>query len=387
MTIKPLILGALLMTTCILAAEETGPIVLRTMGSLFFGGSVETLENGETFHGDHGYAQFYIPQNARDYPLVMLHGIGQSGRTYESTPDGREGYQAILPRRDWPVYIVDQPRRGRAGRTLQTNESRIRIPTETRESGVWNAFRNGLWVPPGEPSLYADSQFPSDPASVEQFFRQQTPDTGESPRTPEYRAWMGKTMAQLLELTGQAILVTHSAGGQYGWATAMAAPRGQVKAIIAYEAGHYAFPEGERPAEIPSEIDLVNTVMQPQMVPMEDFLKLTAFPIVIYFGDHVAEEPSNVFNAEVWRIARARAYQFAEAVNRHGGDAQVVELPKLGIHGNTHAAFADKNNLQIADLMEAFLKEKGLDTRDHPHLGPRQPQRNHYTIPLNPTEA
>lgn len=78
---------------------EDKPIVLKTMGSLFFGGTVQTLPNGETFHGDHGYAQFYIPQNARTYPLIMWHGIGQSGKTYESTPDGREGYMAILPRR------------------------------------------------------------------------------------------------------------------------------------------------------------------------------------------------------------------------------------------------------------------------------------------------
>ena len=69
---------------------EDKPIVLKPWASLFFGGTVQTLPNGETFHGDHGYAQFYIPQNARTYPLIMWHGIGQSGRTYESTPDGRE---------------------------------------------------------------------------------------------------------------------------------------------------------------------------------------------------------------------------------------------------------------------------------------------------------
>ncbi len=34
---------------------EQGPITLRTMGSLFFGGTVTKAENGETFHGDHGY--------------------------------------------------------------------------------------------------------------------------------------------------------------------------------------------------------------------------------------------------------------------------------------------------------------------------------------------
>ena len=39
-----------------------------------------------------------IPLNSRTYPIILWHGIGQSGRSFESTPDGREGYQAILPR-------------------------------------------------------------------------------------------------------------------------------------------------------------------------------------------------------------------------------------------------------------------------------------------------
>ena len=45
-------------------AADTAPISLRTMGSFFFGGTVAKLENGETFHGDHGYAQYYIAENS-----------------------------------------------------------------------------------------------------------------------------------------------------------------------------------------------------------------------------------------------------------------------------------------------------------------------------------
>ena len=93
------------------AGQEQKPITLKTMGSLLFGGTVIERENGDTFHGDHGYAQFYIPQKARNYPLILWHGMGQSGRSWESTPDGREGFQALLTRRDWPLYIIDQPRR------------------------------------------------------------------------------------------------------------------------------------------------------------------------------------------------------------------------------------------------------------------------------------
>jgi len=48
-------------------------------------------------------------------------------------------------------------------------------------------------------------------------------------------------------------------------------------------------------------------------------------------------------------------------VNRHGGDVTVVHLPERGIHGNTHFAFADLNNVHIADEVSKFLSDKGLD--------------------------
>lgn len=53
------------------------------------------------------------------------------------------------------------------------------------------------------------------------------------------------------------------------------------------------------------------------------------------------------------RLIMAR--QWAEAVNRHGGNAVVVHLPEIGIKGNTHFLFADLNNAEIADHMENWL--------------------------------
>lgn len=129
-------------------SEHTQSIILKTMGSFMFGGTLTKTEEGETFHGDHGYAQYYIPRNSREYPLVMWHGMGQSGKSWESTPDGREGFMSILPRHDWSVYIIDQPRRGRAGYTKARSSDPGAIPTTARESSVWNAFRNGVWAPP-----------------------------------------------------------------------------------------------------------------------------------------------------------------------------------------------------------------------------------------------
>lgn len=350
------------------AAPSAKPIVLRTMGSLFFGGTVTTLDNGQTFHGDHGYAQYYIPEKARQLPVIMWHGISQSGKTYESTPDGREGYQAILTREDWPLYIIDQPRRGRAGRTL-TPPGKAASPTAMYESAAWDAFRMGLWIPPAGPKAFEPLAQPLDGSSVNQFFRQQTPDTGAEMSREE----LARTMGDLLERTGPAILMTHSRSGQYGWATVLEKPD-LVKAVVAYEPAHFVFPEGEVPPDIPRGELHVGAMDTPE-IPLEEFAKLTRIPILIVFGDNIAKAPSNVYNSEVWRAASLRGRQFVEAVNRHGGDAQIVFLPELGMKGNTHIPFADRNNLEVAAQLTGWLHEKGLDGRDAPHRGPK-------TIPM-----
>lgn len=359
-----------------LAAEEQNqkPIVLKTMGSLFFGGNVKTLENGVTFHGDHGYAQYYIPQSSRNLPIVMWHGIGQSGKTFESTPDGREGYQAILTRRDWPIYIIDQPHRGRAGRTM-AGPGEAASPTALRESAAWDAFRFGLWIPPAGPTVFPNVQMPMDGYTIDQFFRQQTPDTGQEPD----RKALGETVGKLFTMTGPGILLTHSRSGQYGWATAIEQPD-LVKAVVAYEPGHYIFPEGEIPEDIPRG-ELHVSSMDTPTVPVAEFEKLTRMPILIVFGDNIATDVSNVFNSEVWRSSSLRGRQFVDAVNRHGGDARIVFLPELGLKGNTHVPFADLNNIQVADHLESWPHEKGLDNKDAPHQGPRKVAMD-LTIPL-----
>lgn len=349
-------------------------IVLKTMGSLFFGGNVTTLKNGVTFHGDHGYAQYYIPQNSRTLPIVMWHGIGQSGKTFESTPDGREGYQAILTRRDWSIYILDQPRRGRAGRTLAAT-GEAASPTALYESAAWDAFRFGLWAPPAGPTVFPNVQMPMDGYTIDQFFRQQTPDTGRE----QDRKTLGETVGKLFAEIGPGILMTHSQSGQHGWATAMEQPD-LVKAIVAYEPGHYVFPEGENPKDIPRGA-LHVTAMDTPTVPVAEFTKLTRMPILIVFGDNIATDISNVYNSEVWRASSLRGRQFVDAVNRHGGDARIVFLPELGIRGNTHVPFADRNNIQVADHLEAWLHEKGLDKKDAPHQGPHRRERA-LTVPL-----
>lgn len=62
-----------------------------------------------------------------------------------------------------------------------------------------------------------------------------------------------------------------------------------------------------------------------------------------------------------WRSGVEMAKLWAAAINRHGGDATVIQLPEKGIYGNTHFPFSDLNNVQVANELSGWLKEKGLD--------------------------
>jgi len=53
--------------------------------------------------------------------------------------------------------------------------------------------------------------------------------------------------------------------------------------------------------------------------------------------------------------------KFADIVNAHGGHAEVLMLPSVGVKGNTHLAFADLNNVEVADQLSLFLKRNRLD--------------------------
>jgi hypothetical protein len=333
-------------------ASVREPLVIREQGSFAFGGKVVTspgsfdsrkpTPDGQTFHGDHGYAFYQIPVNARRLPLVLWHGAGQFSKTWETTPDGREGYQNIFLRRRFGVYVIDQPRRGRAGRSTLPSSL-----TPTPDEQNWfNIFRIGVW-----PDFFPAVQFSRDPEALNQYFRSMTPNTG-----PFDIEVISDAVAALFDKIGPGILITHSQSGGPGWRTAIKSRN--VSAIVAYEPGsNFLFPEGEVPAPMPSAGGPLDAVG----VPLSKFMQLTKIPIVIYYGDNIPEQPMANPGQDQWRVRLAMARLWRDAVNRRGGDVAVVHLPEVGIRGNTHFPFSDLNNLEVADLLSRFLEQKKLD--------------------------
>lgn len=80
---------------------------IEEQGSFAVGGTVLTDSLGHKYHGDHAYVFYQKPVDARKYPLVFAHGVGQFPKTWETTPDGRAGFQNIFLRKGFSTYLVD----------------------------------------------------------------------------------------------------------------------------------------------------------------------------------------------------------------------------------------------------------------------------------------
>lgn len=346
--------------TSVKESADNGVIAIKEQGSFAAGGTVITApgnfdpikhgafnpanqsSEGQSLHGDHAYVFYQVPANSRKLPLVMWHGFGQSAKTWETTPDGREGFQNIFLRRRFPVYLVDQPRRGRAARSTKP----ITIPASPDDQLWFGIFRMGVGN-----EFYDGVQFSKQPEALNQFLRQMVPNTGPFDLEVSTNA-----VSAIFKKIGPGILITHSHSGGQGWSTAI--KNENIKAIVSYEPGSgFVFPQNE----VPDSIAYVGGVLKATGVPMDDFKKLTKIPVIIYYGDFIPDEPDQNPGQEQWRAAVMMAKKWRDVVNKYGGDVTLIRLPEIGLKGNTHFPMSDLNNVAVADHLSQWLKDKKLD--------------------------
>ena len=164
------------------------PLVLKAQGSFFVGGEKVEQTRGEA--GDLGpaghiavnqmYVRYMVPQvGDGNVPVVMVHGATLTGKSWETTPDGRMGWDEYFVRKGHPVYVPDQVGRGRSGfnqavfnnvRAGSTPPANQPVWLRFSDEGVWPNFRFGLT--PGQP--FSDSQFPV--TAVDELAKQGVPD-------------------------------------------------------------------------------------------------------------------------------------------------------------------------------------------------------------------
>jgi pimeloyl-ACP methyl ester carboxylesterase len=360
------LLTSLVMTGCATPPSGENPVSVVRQGSFFVGGRLLTApgtydptqgtastDPGQNFWMDQMYVQYQIPANARKYPLILVHGGSGTGRVWETTPDGREGYQTLMLRRGFPVYIVDFPRRGRAGYPsyngpFGTLAGTLVVANRTGQAGVqyaWSRWRLG----PKYPDVFPVQQFPMQ--AVDQFMQHLVPTVSDNAEI------ISGALVKLLEKIGPAIVVTHSQSGLFGWLAGTRSPN--VKGIVAYEPG-FVFQQGEVPPAIP-----LFKGSQPSGTPVTpaEFANLARIPLQVVYGDNIPKQPIPDLVADGRRAQVVTSKMFADALNSKGGQASVLHLPDVGLYGNSHFMFSDLNNVAVADQLSRFLNEKGLDGR------------------------
>ena len=324
------------------------PLVLDAQGSFFVGG-----EDIEAAAGDLGpgvaaghitvnqmYVEYMIPHGATKVPVVMVHGGGLSGKSFQTTPDGRMGWNEYFVRKGHPVYNADQVARARSGfNPTVYNQVRAGVLapaalpniSRTSDEGAWQSFRFG----PSFGVPWPDEQFPVD--HLAEFSKQGIPDLNAflTPPTPPALSSPDsyRVLADLAIKLKGAVLMGHSESSDF-----------PLKAVLTNSAG------------IRGAIFLETTVpTRCLQFTDEDIAKLATVPILFEFNDHLDFQPAGVltsFNNCKALIAK---------INAAGGNATMLHPPDLGIHGNSHMVMLDRNNLQIADLILKWMDEN-VDT-------------------------
>lgn len=362
------------------AADAAAPLEIAEWSYFWVGVEPAELARGTVVNGKQMYVEYMIPAQVRHpYPIVLVHGGGGQGTDWMGTPDGRPGWSTYLLREGYAVYVIDRQGHGRP-------------PFHPELEGAFPehaaALENisGRFTPPNPSSINKPLPF--------QHFHNQWPGKGDvgSPDLDQFVASQGGSYvavpvapgapasaammaaqpiahevwrergAMVLDKIGPAVIMTHSAGGPFGWLVAESRPD-LVKGIIAIEGGGQPFGGAniwgmstipvayDPPVSHPSEIETVTMPspekgVQPykiQAEPARKLKNLQGIPIVIVTSQGSFASPGN---------PGAIAY-FKQA----GCNAEELRLVDHGIFGNGHMMMVEKNNREVLQPILDWMRK------------------------------
>lgn len=310
-------------------AAKSG-VHVSEIGSFFAGGHIETLvgqpqrrvqvaRNGPDrvvdLNGDYitgqSYVQYIRQVSPRfDAPIMFWHGGAMTGVTWETTPDGRPGWQSFFLNAGFDTYICDAVERGRSGWSPHP-EIYDEAPVFRTQNEAWSLFRfggeGGYVTDPAGRRPYEGLRFP-----IEQF------DTFGSQFVPRWTNHGQLTLNayfKALERVGPVWLVAHSQGGNFALEAASRHPE-YFKGVIVIE-----------PASAPSAEG-----------------RACAVPHLFLWGDYIQRSP-------LWISYRKRADDYADLLVAAGGDVKILDLPAIGFSGNSHLPMMDHNSDDVAAMM------------------------------------
>ena len=254
-------------------------------------------------------------------PLLLWHGGGLSGVTWETKPDGKPGWQQFFLNAGYDVYVSDAVERGRASWARYPEIFKSEPIFRTKKE-AWELFRIGpSYEVGGKREAFEGQQFPIE--AFDQFGKQGVP------RWATNDAATQKAYDALVQKVCPCIIVVHSQGGNFGFTAALNAPD-KVKALIAIEPSGAPDPGEGRRREAEGRA-----------------------------APHRVGRLSST-STRCGRSIAANPIKWAQAIAAAGGKADTFDLPKMGIKGNTHMLMMDKNSDDVAKLVGEWIGKQGL---------------------------
>ncbi|MGI9521038.1 MAG: alpha/beta fold hydrolase [Hyphomicrobiaceae bacterium] len=260
---------------------------------------------------EHAYVQYYVPA-ARNTspPVLLLHGGGMTGTTWETTPDGRPGWLHLLLQQGFEVHVVDSVERGRAGWcAVEGVWSGTALQRTLQEA--WRLFRIGRHQDFSSRIPFTGQRFPA--TAFDTFSRSFVP------RWTTTTAPASAAISALIRRVGEAIVVCHSQGAQIAFGIERS-EIDSIRAIVAVE-----------PSGFPAHSD-----------------DWSQTPILLMYGDfHGAakSDPNLLDMGNAW-------LRTSPAKTRH---VTKLWLPDAGVVGNSHMMMMDTNSDDVLKHAIAWL--------------------------------
>jgi hypothetical protein len=322
-------ISATLALALLAVTARAEPLVIESQGSFFIGGrdvkseALSTLPAyaaSGTITVGQMYVRYQVPVGAKGPPVTLIHGCCLTGKTWETTPDGRMGWDEFFVRAGFPAYVIDQVARGRSAidpapfnevKTGKAPADKLPPIFAAGHEAAWAIFRFG----PEYPKVFDGMQFPLQ--AQEEFWKQMVADWNATFPTPNPTV---PALSQLAQKLGGTILISHSQSGIYPFQAAAISTQG-IAAIVSIEPGG---------------------------CPTGDLKPYVGIPTLVLFGDYVDQSLR-------WAPRLKQCREYAEAMKKLGGKTELVVLPEIGIKGNSHMLMQDRNSLELAAWLVAWL--------------------------------
>ncbi|MEQ1885378.1 MAG: alpha/beta fold hydrolase [Bryobacteraceae bacterium] len=371
---------------------------LSRMG-IYYAGGKYVKEGDKATMGGAAYTEVWVPKQIKHpYPLVYIHGAGQTATDWSQTPDGRPGWAYYFAKQGYVQYLVDSPARGRSP-YVPDYDGNMNIRTAANlEETFTAAAKKGNF-----PRAKKHTQFPGtglmgDPI-FDDFARGQVQFLGGGGPASQDELSRDAFIALLDAIKSPVILVTHSQGGTPGWLVADARPN-QVKAIVTLEPAappiksvnqatlQYNNGGGLAWGVSNAKITYDPPVTDPaQLNPvLEEKSDIPGDVVACYVQKEPAHKLVNLMKIPVVYLSSEGGYHriydpcLAKWLNQAGVKTQFVRMEDVGLKGNGHQMMQEKNSDDIAKWIDQWIG-KNVPQKDAAKMA--MPPS---TIPTFPTE-